>query len=140
MEQADYQRLQDMLIRHEGLRLKPYKCPAGHLTIGVGRNLEANGISEREAMTLLENDINWAAACAASFDWFPGLSGPRQAAIIDMVFNLGPDRFRGFRRMIGALARGDYAEAAREAMDSKWATQVGARAVRVTGMIRSGEW
>ncbi|HOE90389.1 MAG TPA: lysozyme, partial [Candidatus Cloacimonadota bacterium] len=30
-----------MLKKHEGLVLKPYKCSAGKLTIGYGRNLEA---------------------------------------------------------------------------------------------------
>ena len=33
----------------EGLSLKPYRCPAGKLTIGYGHNLEANGISEEIA-------------------------------------------------------------------------------------------
>ena len=50
------QKITDQLIRHEGLRLTPYRCPAGRLTIGVGRNLEEKGISEQEAMVLLEND------------------------------------------------------------------------------------
>jgi lysozyme len=50
-------KLTDQLIKHEGLRLKPYHCPAGKLTIGVGRNLEDKGITEEEAVMLLENDI-----------------------------------------------------------------------------------
>jgi lysozyme len=45
------------VTRHEGLRLKPYLCPAGKLTIGIGRNLEGKGITEQEAVMLLENDI-----------------------------------------------------------------------------------
>ena len=49
--------LWDMLVRHEGLRLKPYRCPAGRLTIGVGRNLEDKGISSSEAFNMLANDI-----------------------------------------------------------------------------------
>jgi len=38
-------KLVDQIIEHEGLKLKPYHCPAGKLTIGVGRNLEDKGIS-----------------------------------------------------------------------------------------------
>lgn len=49
--------LKDMLIRHEGLKLKPYRDTVGKLTIGAGRNLNDLGISEREAMFLLDNDI-----------------------------------------------------------------------------------
>jgi lysozyme len=45
------------LTTHEGLRLKPYLCPAGKLTIGIGRNLEGKGITKQEAVMLLENDI-----------------------------------------------------------------------------------
>ena len=30
----------ERLVLHEGMRLKPYRCPAGKLTIGAGRNLE----------------------------------------------------------------------------------------------------
>jgi lysozyme len=45
------------LTTHEGLRLKPYLCPAGKLTIGIGRNLEGKGITKQEAIMLLENDI-----------------------------------------------------------------------------------
>ena len=50
-------KIKDQLIQHEGLKLKPYQCPAGRLTIGVGRNLEDKGITEKEAVMLLENDI-----------------------------------------------------------------------------------
>lgn len=43
----------EQLIVDEGLRLKPYYCPAGYLTIGVGRNLEGNGLSWGEMVTLI---------------------------------------------------------------------------------------
>lgn len=49
--------IEDQLILHERLKLKPYRCSAGKLTIGVGRNLEDKGISEEEALFLLRNDI-----------------------------------------------------------------------------------
>lgn len=45
------------LKRHEGLRLKPYKCSANSWTIGFGRNLESVGISGEEALMMLKNDI-----------------------------------------------------------------------------------
>jgi lysozyme len=55
-----YDNIKEMLIKNEGLVCQPYHCSAGKLTIGVGRNLEVNGISEDEAMYLLEN------ACTSS--------------------------------------------------------------------------
>jgi lysozyme len=53
-----YTNLRDMLVQHEGLKLEPYLCPAGKLTIGIGRNLEDRGISIDEAQYLLMNDIS----------------------------------------------------------------------------------
>ena len=49
--------LSSSLVRDEGLRLKTYRCTAGKLTIGVGRNLDDCGITHAEAMALLANDI-----------------------------------------------------------------------------------
>ena len=51
--------LKEQLIRHEGLRLTVYDCPAGYKTIGVGRNIEQKGITESEALYLLDNDIGY---------------------------------------------------------------------------------
>ncbi|MEC9346044.1 MAG: lysozyme [Pseudomonadota bacterium] len=127
-----------MLIRHEGLRLKPYRCPAGKLTIGCGRNLEDVGISRDEAMDLLCNDIAIHQAEMERFPWFAGLSGQRKNALIDMHFNLGDPAFRGFKRMIAALAAGDYNAAADEMLASAWARQVGARATELADMMRRG--
>jgi lysozyme len=55
-----------------------------------------------------------------------------------MAFNLGAQRLRGFAKMIKALASAQYDEAARQALESKWARQVGARAERIAAMIREG--
>ena len=135
------ERLRRLLIVHEGLRLKPYRCPAGYLTIGVGRNLEARGISREEAMVLLENDIAEAEAAARGFfPAFDRLEEPRQAVLVDMAFNLGAVRLGGFRRFRAALERGDFEQAAREMLDSKWAEQVGPRARRLAEMMRRGTW
>jgi len=40
----NYDLLREMLKRHEGLRFKPYLCPAKKLTIGVGWNLDAHAL------------------------------------------------------------------------------------------------
>jgi lysozyme len=127
------------LRRDEGLRLKPYRCTAGKLTIGYGRNLDAKGITEAEAEDLLRDDV---AGVFAELDralpWWRDLSEGRQRGLANMAFNLGVPRLLGFRLMIGALRRSDYEEAARQALDSKWARQVGDRAERIAKLIREG--
>jgi len=50
--------IRKLLEFEEGLKLKPYKCPAGKLTIGIGRNLEDRGITEQEAQMLLPPGAN----------------------------------------------------------------------------------
>lgn len=40
----------------EGIRLTPYYCTSGYLTIGIGRNLEVNGISKNELTYLINNN------------------------------------------------------------------------------------
>jgi len=124
------------LERHEGLRLKPYRDTVGKLTIGYGRNLDDMGITEMEADVLLYGDIARVRDELEAFDWFPRMTDSRRAALINMAFNLGMPRLRGFRKMIAALEAGEYDRAAEESLDSKWARQVGQRAQEIAQMIR----
>jgi lysozyme len=138
---SDRQDLVDELIADEGLYLKPYRCPAGFLTIGVGRNLETVGLRPREVMELLEHDVDEAVAdLAGSFPWFVTLDGVRQRAVVNLRFNLGPKRFRTFQKFLAAMARKDYPAAAAELVASKWYAQIQtSRRERICGQIRSGE-
>ena len=134
-------RIEDLLIKHEGLRLKPYECTAGDITIGVGRNLESMGLSEDEVYYLLANDIRRCEQeLTKAFEWFTHLDSVRQDAMMDMCFNLGISRLRGFEKALEAMEDGDYEEAAVEFLDSNWADQVGQRAITITNMIRTGEY
>lgn len=126
----------EMIKQHEGLRLKPYKCTAGKVTIGYGRNLEDVGIREREADLLLENDIKDSMSYVNSYNFHA--NGFRKAALVDMMYNLGPTRFAGFKKMIAAINECDFDRAADEMLDSKWSKQVGARAVRLAEIMRTG--
>lgn len=132
-------KLIEMLKRHEGFRSKPYHCSAGKLTIGYGRNIEDNGISRCEATMLLLEDIDQATENVSSiFPYFNSYSADRQNSLINMVFNLGISRFRLFKKMILAIKKNDWAEAARQAKDSRWYKQVGARAKEIVNLIKEG--
>ena len=131
--------LLDMLMLHEGVRLKPYHDTVGKLTIGVGRNLDDVGITRDEAMYLLNNDVNrTVAALRAAYTWYAELSAPRQDAITDMAFNLGLAGFGKFHQTIAALEDRRWSDAAKEMLDSQWATQVGQRANELATMIETG--
>jgi len=53
----NYDAIKKQLTLHEGRKNKPYKCTSGKITIGVGRNLDDNGLSEDEIDYLLTNDV-----------------------------------------------------------------------------------
>ena len=125
------------LKRDEGLRLKPYKDTVGKLTIGYGRNLDDRGISGHEAVVLLENDfLDALIETVRQFPWSRGLPVPQRRALVNMCFNLGLRRLSGFVKMLAALEAGDGELAAAEALDSKWAGQVGDRAERIAALYR----
>lgn len=126
-----YDNIKEMLIKNEGLVCQPYHCSAGKLTIGVGRNLEANGISEDEAMYLLENDIkrvvdnldkNWSV--------WRQLPIPCQEVAIDCTFQMGITGWMNFRRTRALMEMGAYLEASEEILRSKYAAQTPNRAAR----------
>ncbi len=127
------------LERDEGLRLKAYQCTSGKWTIGIGRNVQDLGITKSEAYMLLGGDIDRISAeLDKALPWWRSLSEPRQRALANLTFNLGIARLLGFPKMLAALKSGDYAEAARQLLDSRYAQQVGSRAHRVAALIEKG--
>lgn len=130
--------IEEQLVLHEGLRLKPYRDTVGKLTIGVGRNLDDVGITRAEALFLLRNDVEEVRTQLERYPWYTQLDPVRQKVLIDMAFNLGIGGLMQFRKMLAALEAGDYGKTADEMLDSKWARQVGKRAQRLAEMMRTG--
>ena len=132
--------LQALLIKHEGMKLKPYVCTAGKASIGVGRNLDDNGITEAEAMSMLDRDIAvTVSALRDEFLWFADLDRTRKDAVISLGFNMGVRKLGTFKKFIAAMVAKEYENAAAEILDSTYATQVGKRAIELAAMIRSGQ-
>ena len=133
----DREQLFDDLVRDEGLKLEIYKCTAGKITIGVGRNIEDRGITTSEARLLLANDVDIISDELTNiFPWWVSMPEPAQRALANMAFNLGVPRLSQFKNMLSALEKGDYNVAAKEALDSNWAKQVGDRANRIAKVFR----
>jgi lysozyme len=130
--------LQQWIKRYEALKLQIYTDTAGNPTIGWGRNLR-KGISTDEAELMFQNDFKETVAELEPYEWYTELPYGVKTAIINMNFNLGINKLLGFKRMILALTAKNYTLAAREALDSLWATQVGQRAKDVAVMIREGK-
>ncbi len=126
----------ELLKVHEGFSQYAYKCKLGVTTVGYGRNLETRGLTENEAEYLLRNDIdeadNW---CSVSLPYYKTLSVARKSVLIDMYVNLGATGLLKFKRMHAALENKDYTRAAAEMLDSRWATQVGNRAIHLSKIM-----
>ncbi len=132
-------KLIEQLKRHEGFRSKPYKDTEGFTTIGYGFNVDA-GISEFLAELILKNQVYTIEYELGSFGWFDSINEARQDVIINMVFNIGKSGFMQFKKMIAAIEHGDFEEAAKQMLDSKWAGQVGDRAIELAEQMRTGKY
>ena len=150
------------LMKSEGLRLEVYQDTLGIDTIGVGRNLEdrgitkeeldaldipnmetvyQHGITESDAMLLLENDVQIveeellkAHPCIAELD------AVRQLVLVDMAFNMGVPRLCKFKKMWAGVHDRDFRTAAKEMLDSRWAVQVKSRSHKLAHAMHHGEF
>ena len=137
-------KLMEMLKRHEGVETHAYVDTVGKVTIGVGRNIDAKdglGLSEAEISFMLGNDIDRVEdELYANFRWVIHLDEARYDAMVNICFNLGLPRLKKFKNALAAMEAGDYNLAAIEFLDSRWADQVGHRAVELSLMIETGEY
>lgn len=163
---VDDTRVMDMVKRHEGtlemLRKlghvddqgmhHAYEDKKGNLTIGYGHLLDPGekmrSITEAEAQALFEKDYAEHKAAAEQIPGY-GKAGPaRQAALIDLTFNMGPDWHKEFDGFSAAFLAGDYNLAADELMYtdptaakpkySDWFKDVELRGPEIVEMMRSG--
>lgn len=152
----------ELVEEGEGCSLKAYFDTEDILSIGWGRNLETNGLSESEikfgkltsyqlanmesliitqelANLMLKNDIALAEASLKNYDWFIKLDDLRKDIIVDMAFNMGLSTFLKFKDMISYLKVKDYNSVANEMMDSDWYRKdVKARGIILVKIMRTG--
>lgn len=136
----NYHRVIEQIKLHEGLKLKPYRCTSGKLTIGYGRNLEAKGISKGEAESMLLSDIAEVEEKLVRAGFLSGLNDARKAVLINMAFQLGFNGLSKFRNMLAAVQSEQYVLAASEMLDSLWAKQTPNRAKELSEQMLTGEF
>lgn len=133
------ERLKKDLEKFEGKRHKLYRDQKGIMTIGVGRNLEDNPLTNFEIDFLLTNDIKKSCSIASKF--FPNiffLNEIRQEILVNMAFQLGNKIFE-FKKMKKALDEKDFKKAAAEMMNSRWARQTPSRAYILSNRFLKGK-
>lgn len=146
----------ERLIRHEGLELEPYRDTEGKLTIGVGRCVDTNPLSEEEvaiighdcrskpitrdqAMFLLDNDINKSCKNILShLSWAENIDPLRLEVLIEMCFQLGIKGLLNFKNTLACLEAGDVDGAVRNMLQSRWHAQTPARAEELATLMAKG--
>jgi len=151
MNPADVAILKRQLKLDEGLRLFPYDDATGkplrmgdtlqgNLTIGWGRALSIAGITQLEAETMLDNDIEkHVADLERAFPIVKTLDPARQIVLGNMAYNMGLRKLASFKRMWDRIRAEDFKGAAEEMLHSRWSDQVGVRATRLAAMMASGD-
>jgi lysozyme len=152
------ERIRQYLATAEGVRLHPYwdccgrrlRLPCsvsggfhrGKLTIGIGRNIEDVGITNLEAYYLLNNDIDRAITqVVGRYAWIEDHDPVRQAVLVELMFNMGPETLKQFVNTLNAFKRKDYIAAAEGLKQSKWYRQVQPlRSSRLIAMTLTGVW
>lgn len=140
MDSDERHKLKNLIMKHEGYREFVYTDTTGHLTIGFGHNLEARGLSVPLSSAVLDDDINyWVMKLTQSIGFFDTLNPARKSVLIDMCHNLGVNGLLEFRDMLDSLLKKDYEQAAKDMLASKWAQQVGHRALENAEIMKTGK-
>lgn len=138
----DVDTLKSQLIQDEGVRSSAYRDSEGFLTIGVGHLIDSalgGKLDDDVIEHQLKNDIERVEKDLQTFPWWSYLDSVRQVALANLRFQLGPTRFRGFKKMLEAVEKGDFETAGAELLDSLYAKQVPKRAARVAFQLRTGK-
>lgn len=152
--------LETTISRHEGVRYVAYKDTMGNTTVGIGFNMDAAGaeaifeglgipysavyegqpLTGPEVQALFQVSLSTAIVNARravqNFDFLPD---DAQAVVVDMQFNMGPNRFMGFQHFIAALEDNppNYQRAIAELKSSLYCIQVGTRCTDNCSMLAS---
>jgi lysozyme len=131
----------------EGVIYGVYKDPLGHLTFGIGHLItrdddedglpEGYDVSEERIYEAFQDDLDTAISeCEILFEacWnnFPA---ELQEVLVNMMFNLGRRGLGKFKKFINHLENHHWPLAALEMLDSRWARQVGNRAIRLSDRV-----
>lgn len=138
--------IKSMIIKHEGIRYKPYKDSLGLWTVGVG-HLIGDGkslpsqwnraLSHNEVMELFDTDYEHHKQAAQNIPGYTQMNRNGQAALIDLTFNMGPKWYKKWPNLMKQFQAQDYSGAADNLANSKWARQVKGRSDTITELVRN---
>lgn len=135
----------------EGFVKAVYRDSLGHLTFGVGTLIKKNmpeygkpigtPVSEKRCaqaffQECISEVLGEGEIIFGEHVW-NGFPLEAKRVFMNMIYNLGRTRFKGFKKMIAAAKRHDWKTAAAEAKDSLWYRQVKTRGERIVKRLES---
>ena len=138
--------LREQLKVDEGVKYEIYKDHLGYPTFGIGHLITEDDpehnktvgteISEDRVNEVFESDVaKFVSEAKILFSDLDELPDVAQQVIVNMAFNMGRPRLSKFKNFIAGVNDRDWVRAAEEMMDSRWADQVGDRAIRLRNLI-----
>ena len=142
----DMEKLQEELTLDEGCVNKVYLDHLGYATLGIGHLIlktdpehgqeVGTAVSEERIKECFEKDIeNVFTDLDRNLAWWRELPEDLTLVMANMSFNLGITRLLKFKNFLAAMSVKDWDKAAVEMMDSRWAKQVGSRAIRLRDRV-----
>ena len=144
----DINKLREQLKIDEGVEYRVYNDHLGYKTLGIGHlvvpgDLEYDApvgtyVSEDRVNEIFDKDvITYIDETKKVFGNLEGLPEEAQQVLVNMCFNMGAPRLAKFKNFIRAIHDENWETASVEMLDSRWATQVGPRAIRLSERIKA---
>ncbi len=141
-------KLREQLKIDEGVKYEIYLDHLGYPTFGIGHLITSKDpeyglspghkISEERVNEVFDQDVAiYVKEAKKVFPNIDDLPAEAQEVIVNMTFNMGAPRLSKFKKFIAGVNAGDWNTAAVEMMDSRWAKQVGNRAIRLRDRIQA---
>jgi lysozyme len=141
-------KLREQLKIDEGVKYEIYLDHLGYPTFGIGHLIteadEEHGkpvgtpITEERVNSVFDKDVEiYVSEAKKVFPKLAELPSEAQEVIVNMTFNMGAPRLSKFKKFIAAVEARNWDTASVEMMDSRWAKQVGNRAVRLRDRIKA---
>jgi hypothetical protein len=138
MDDTDYEKLLNQLIRLEGSKLAPYADVEGRLIVADARYAESAGVGGR-TVTVLEADVRRVAGeLRDQWPGFVALDAVRQRVVVHMAFSMRVTGLLAMGRLVAALESGLWEKAAEEILISHWAKRERRRALVLAEMMHTG--
>jgi len=139
-------KLREQLKIDEGVKYEIYRDHLGYLTFGIGHLITEKDpeygqpvkteVSADRVNEVFNADVQkYINETKKVFSDLESKPEAIQLVLVNMCFNLGAPRLSNFKKFIAAINDQQWAEAAVEMMDSRWAKQVGPRAERLRDVV-----